>query len=50
MVSIRLKLLVAFSSSIVSLTEATDPIMEERKDLMCKPGKYGLQKMENRRL
>ena len=31
-------------------SQDADPIMEERKDLMCKAGKYGLEKMENRRL
>ena len=34
----------------VKFEDSDDPVMEERKDLMCRPGKYGLTKMENRRI
>ena len=26
------------------------PLLEERRDMLCKPGKYGIERQENRRL
>ena len=55
MASFHLKLFGAFSLLFLATVGADDSssdpsIMEERKDLMCRAGKYGLEKMENRRL
>ena len=48
-----LKRSVCLLAILVGLSNAKaeeSAIMEERKDLQCRPGKYGLLKMENRRL
>jgi hypothetical protein len=37
-------------SDLIVYAADNEPILEVPKDLQCRPGRYGLLKMENRRL
>ena len=37
-------------SDFLTFAAENEPVLEVPKDLQCRPGRYGLTKMENRRL